>query len=540
MISKQWNPRLEATVRTGRVALFVGAGALVFFLALAGARATGGGSLRSAQAGDAAKDAKDTADEVRALLRKGSYDEALAKLDKASADPRFEPYKAGIDSMRALAVTTKAAAEGVKKRFAALAGQTVTIPLLVGESVAGKVQDFDAKDLALRVLEAGSKDPAPTVVPVREMAAAFVQKTIACEASYDAHFGAGLVLLYARAVEAGGAELRAAAALKPIPPGVETELKQAEEGLPEVLAQACLEHANAHNAKKHYDKAFACAERLRKDLAETAYVGAHKDYVKAAWVAARAGSLQDGPLQGYFGGKVAGKRGQKVTITYGFHEPAEAQDWQPDTKSADFGSSAVNLLPGTIEVTGRVVWRGAFKGDVTLEAQVRTAGQTGGVGWYQAANANFVLYDRGPWTGWFCGVGAQPTGVTAPFALAKGTAVRGNQTFETPSHMIGRSQGNFNATDWWWASRGPGVPGAEPYKIEIAARSHRLVMGLSIKGGNAMAPIPIAAEDQQGGIAIVPFGSKITVQSVKLEGTIDPAWLDKEASERAKLEFEKP
>jgi len=60
---------------------------------------------------------------------------------------------------------------------------------------------------------------------------------------------------------------------------------------------------------------------------------------------------------------------------------------------------------GACEMTGRVVWRGAFKGDAQVEALVRTVASNGLVA--TPANANFVLYDKGtPWTGWFVGVAA--------------------------------------------------------------------------------------------------------------------------------------
>lgn len=483
---------------------------------------------------EAAKEAKETADTVRAMLRQGQYDEALVLLDKAAADPRFAPYKPGIDSMRANVETTRHAAEAVRKRFAALAGQEVEIPLVAGESIAGKVIDFDYANMALRLREPGVKEPIP--VRIREMGAAFVVKTVAAEASYDGHFGAALVLLYQRAIDAAAAELKAAAALKPVPPSVEAELKQAQDALPEVVAAGCLDRVHALLLEKgRHEKALACAERLRTgDLKDTAFAKSRASDIRAAWVKARAAQLVEGPLQSLFEGKVTGKRGQRATVSYTFNEAKEVGDWFADAKVPGFEMSRATWLSGSCEMTGRVVWRGAFKGDAQLEASVRTVASNGLVS--TPANANFVLYDKGaPWTGWFVGVAATcPT--ASNFHLSPQAPVKPGAMFAMPCHMIGRSQGTFATTDWLWASRGPAVPGGTAYKVDILSKNHRIAAGFL---NTPIPSLPIPAEDQEGGVAIEPFGSKVNVDSVRLQGVIDEAWLEKAAAARANLDFQR-
>jgi serine/threonine-protein kinase len=483
---------------------------------------------------EAAKDAKEAADGVRALLRAGRYDDALAALDKAAADPRFQPFKAGIDSMRAQVVLLKQSADAVRARFAALAGQDVEVPLLVGETLKGRAQDFDAATLALRIREAGAKEPVP--VRLREMQGPYVVSALGHAHGDGGHLGAGLVLLYAQAVAAAASELELARADAPLPPSVEAELKQAQDGLPEVAAAAALDRAQALLLEKgRHERALACAEKLRAgEWKDTAFAKAHAADLRAAWTKARARELEEGPLQAFFEGKLAGKRGQRVTVTYGFAEAREALDWRADDKAEGFSGSKVTPLANSVELTGRVVWRGQFKGDVEVQALVRTVASNGLV--TTPANANFVIYDRGaPWTGWFCGVAATcPESST--FHLSPRAVMRPGAVFESPSHMIGRAQGTYNTTEWLWASRGPAVPGGRPYKIEIATKAHRFLAAFLEA---PIPPIPMPAEDQAGGIAVVPFSSKVTLEQVKLQGTLDEAWLEREALARAEADFQK-
>jgi serine/threonine-protein kinase len=485
---------------------------------------------RSRAAAEAAREAGEAAERVRALLRDGRYAEALQALDRAAKDPRFEPYRSGIESLRSVVETTRDAADGVLARFQRLVGEDAEVPLTIGETIVGKVQGFDPAALAIAVREPGAKDLTP--VRLRDMAPAFIAKVVAPEPRWEAHYGAGLVLLNARAVAAAAAELQAAAEERPLPKSVAAELARAQAEEPEILAAACLERARAHEEHGRFERALALAERLRTgDLKESAFARGHAAEVKAAWTRARAEQLASGPLQGYFAGKVTGKRGARATIAYTFADAREAQDWRAATGDPGFDKSKVTPIPGACEMTGRVVWRGAFRGDVTLEAVVRTAASSLVSG--TPANANFVLYDRGaPWTGWFLGIAAECPGEKT-YRLAKEAVVRPGGAFGAPSHVIGRSLGSFGRTDWLWASRGPAVPGGEPFRVEIAARSRRFAASFL----KQQVAVPFPADDAAGGVAIVPFAAKVTIEEIRLQGVIDEDWLEAEAKARADTEY---
>jgi serine/threonine-protein kinase len=485
---------------------------------------------------ESAKKVRESLGAARAKLCAGRWDEALAALAASEKKPADSVAAREIGALRRAAEAAKKAEETIEKRLAALAGQDVELPHATGALVSGKVQGYDPRAQALAVREPASKEP--TRFFLREIGPEFFERLLGDGAgssrSFDDRLGAGLFFLQAGAVDAAAIELRAAEKLGELDPGIAADLDAARERPRERLAEAFLFRAQGVLDCGRHEAALALAERLRQDLADTAFARAHREDLRAVWTRARAAALAEAPLQQIFFGKVSGKRGGRVSIAYTFEEPAEAADWRADKKVEGFEHSQLTPLNGACELTGRARWRGAVKGDVKIEAVVRTAPQLGKL-LPSAASATFVLYEReAPWTGWLCGIGFHPRELDQ-VTLARGGSQRAGAIFDLPSHVVGRLDGSLARAEWLWASRGPVVPSNEPLRIEIATKGKRLAMGFL----KQQVVVPIPADDMRGGVTIVSFRKKVVIEELRIQGELDEQWLAKDALERAEAEWEK-
>jgi hypothetical protein len=231
------------------------------------------------------------------------------------------------------------------------------------------------------------------------------------------------------------------------------------------------------------------------------------------------------------------KGSKLVTIQYAFNDPVELRDWKPDAASEDFrGWSKQRHLGALVEMTGRVAWRGAIKGEAALEVAV-AGGGSGMLSSVLATNANFVLYDRGrPWDGWLCGIG------TRPFGMDKFNVQRPGQKpvlTEFPCHVVARCRGGSQAqAEFLFGSHGPFVPPGN-FKVAVTVKKRQLTMYLGIGSGQLkqLTAHPIADAEMQGGLAVETWSDTITIDEITLRGEIDEAWLKTEALERARAEL---
>ncbi len=499
--------------------------------------------LRQSLASSAlARESDAAARAVRDHIRAGAYADARTAAEKALAEPRFAPVKAPLEVARRDADAAQEAANKIERSFVEEQGaERVELALLAGGAVAGRVTGYVPAAGTIAFVEVFPKDGGgkpesqATELRLSDLDAEKVRARGLPSGKPEAHLGNGLVFLYRGALAAGVAELRAAErrGLK-LAPDVKSELEIAAKMLDEAVAVGVHRRGAVLVATGRALAALAPHSRLlgKGDLAGTGHARTFAKPIGELWCKARAAELLEGPVSAFFAGKVEGK-GLKVRITYDFNDPGEAKDWKPAVEEEAFKSSSVKHAGTVYEFRGRVLWRGAFKGDLAFEAAVMKGGSSS-IDLFVGHNANFFIYDRGrPWDGWLCGVGTRPPGLDK-FNLSKNASKNANALFDCPSHMVARAKGSQSLTEFLFASRGPHVPATGGFRVAVQVRKRTLAMTLM---GKLLATVPIPEADMQGGIAIQPFDDTLALDELKLAGEIDEKWLEAEALVRAEAEL---
>ncbi|HVY60112.1 MAG TPA: hypothetical protein VHF22_00605, partial [Planctomycetota bacterium] len=403
------------------------------------------------------------------------------------------------------------------------------VPLIAGGSAAGKVLSHDAG--ALRIAEPGTPLEAGEEVALADLAPAFARKLAqgAVDGKED-HLGPAHVFLRRGALQAAVEELQALEAEGGLTAELREDLDGARARLDDALARAVARRGAALARMGKLAEALPLLARVIPggDLGATPSARGSAKPIGEDWVRARAAQLAAGPVTAFFNGRATLGKKKVLDLTYSFTDPAELEDWVPQKKDETFAGSAVRKVGSAAEFTGRVCWRGALKGEFGFEAAVASGGQN--------VSANFVFCDRGhPWDGWLVGIGATIPDITI-FQLSKNAPQRSSAAFEFPSHLIARMKGSLAQTEFLFGARGPIAPSSGGFRVGVGVKKR--IMTVTYLGGKILAQVPVLDEkDLSGGIAVQPWGHRLVVEEIHIQGEVDEAWVKTEAAARAEAEL---
>lgn len=464
-------------------------------------------------------------EDVVGLLKARKFSAARDHLLACIEDPALVSERAECQKLAAELTLAEQAKKGLSERLStALQKSKLTIPHLSGTPLQIRGGTLDPSTLAMTLRERGSKEPYQLLL--NETASPFALELVG-PASGEPALGLGLFLLLWDVPEQAMVILEKAkaqgvgfsAVIKRYMVGAAS--RQLEWG-----AYARMQRAQRLLATGEVDVANQMLQPLSDTYRKTAFVKDQLATIKAVFTDARTLLYLQDPER-LFAGEIEISSQHRFLAQYSFASAEELADWTPDTVLGGKESRVHSEAPGLARFSGRVRWRAAVKDDLSIEALVdrpRTV-----------KNIAFLLYERGLWDGWFCGLRVDKFGGPDFFHVSPQAPTTPGKRVAYPAHMVARLGGSITNTEILFGSTRPPV-GLSQSRLRIDVRRSTLTMRL----GRTLvsSQIPIARSDMSGTVAIWPRGETLRLRELKISGSLDSAWLQKAARASARKEVE--
>jgi len=459
------------------------------------------------------------AERDRALAR-GDLDGAAAALATAADDPRLEPLADQVRRARERLAALRAAWDACDATLARLArDDRVDVLLADGDTLRGRIAAYDGGAWTLDFVEVGAREP--VAVDLRDVAPERLLSLVLPPSEARAN---ALFFLARRAPAAAEAALAAGGVEDA---ALEAEIAAVRREVVEERAAAWVADVLAADADPA--AVVAALDALPDELPATRAYADRFDDLKAAYIAARSAVIAGEPAA-LFRGQLEVERDGAVSIEYEFEDPGELDDWRPDP-DASGGSEATWDEDAGMLVKGKVAHRAHFAGG-ELEVEVRAATTDD-----RRPNFNLVLGDTGGWSGCLIGVGFVYGGLTSIDVDEKAEEKAGYEVplpadvFLPLAGREPRKDSGYLAAD---NTRALGQAGRR-HKLEVD-RDDDGDLRVKFRSRTTYSLDAHPGWGDAGAVALAPFRTQLAVSEVRLEGRLDPAWLEAECRTIAERE----
>ena len=464
-------------------------------------------------------------DARRAALAAGDLQTARGALQAASKREELAPLRPEMERALREQEALERAWAAFDQRCQALGddGKAV-LTLAGGGELRGRLVTYDTRAWSCSFKAWGAKEATPL-----ELRALSVEQLLALALPPAEGRANALYFLARRHPQAAKAALDAAvAAGQPDDRDLRAEVLRLEADLVEARI--------ADTLNRLLDPATPAAElikgarELTPEVARSATYQARFEALKAAWIKARTAQLATDPALLFRGKLTRARKGDEVTLSWRFKDPAELEDWRADPKTV--GTSRVEFREGAMRVSGKATLQGLFLGGaLALEVKATTNDNA-------RPNLNVILGDQGGWTGALCGLGYQ-FGTPRRIDVDPSAPRKPGYNVPLPANVLVVLSGQAPPAGitCWAAEDAPSVLGSAGKPIKLRAeRDQDGEVRLKVKGRTVYSVGPVAGWDQPGSVALAPLEAEMLVSEVEVQGRLDPAWVEARGVELAQRE----
>lgn len=459
---------------------------------------------------------------IDALLREGDLAGARWILDAARSNPDLASNKKSLDAKHEELNGIARAWNSFDTAFKDMIGKTKQYDFKSGEDEKATLKTYSSKSLELDLKIYGFKEQ--KIVKCRELSSDFLMKLLPSVSSLQIALGNMNFCLVRGFYEEALLCLTAAEKLGITDKALVQKLKDSRTKLlDQVSKQLIAELVKTEPGPK----ALSLAERIKKNYTLTAAYKANRQQVIDAFVKSRALQIMNDEPEKLFNGKAEkiSKKTMKYRLTYKFETQKELADFLVDKKT--IGKSSTKFAIRNATIMGRIRHKARFEGGalkMEMKCQIKNR---------KRPNINVMICDQGGLDGVFVGIGTRMNAKDVTLSDDAPKRLRGQRVF-LPAHIVADAK-NKNWR-YLFGSRKPTFPKGKGTIRYYLDRSKRGTLTVKIGSRQYIAMPDSPRADEAGSIGFYLQGVAMQISEIKLEGTLEKAWLEKEAQKVALVE----
>jgi serine/threonine-protein kinase len=451
-----------------------------------------------------------------AALELHNLDNASQIVYAAIENPALEMNKKDLEELVAQVEAMKRAKIRLESALASATGKE-KFKILDGSEIEGKVASL--KDGIVVFKPANKRETVSRGEWEMDTAGlvALADKLSGGKTTADEHYENGLLLLTEGYAVQAEAELAAAEkGGKQISAKIKSALQTAKKTGPDTRAGFLLKIAAEFSKYEEHERAAAYYERILVEYEFTRTVRDRRQQIMDAFrTELDAYYTSQCPALLLKGKVVENKDGNSITLSYAFQDDGEIEDWHLDKNSGK--NPFLKHGKGQVEISGRVVLRPLFTGDVTVEFIAAAMTK-------DALNINLFINDNTRKDGWFFGLGTLRDRNHRDFSVDP----PGGKSYPRlmPCELVAQYGDNYAPNRFYYGGNATKATNGVKYRVTAVHAGDKISFSV---GGLKLCEFTEQIEnDTVGRVGFHAFDSTIVVDKVAVKGALDPAWIKDE------------